>query len=616
MKLKAIVIFSICSIAFAILPPEIPRRAPMTIDTTYTDSIYHIGDYIVGSGDSLDLLDTYFHLDGDLYISGTGVVNLDRSCISISGDVNMSGGAEWCDSLSLIRFRSDYLYQFGFFMRGSSYYHGCGSTWHFENWIANMAVTETALYEGFDIDYLGGPTATLLGAGHLRLVDCRYFVEIVIIQDSITVELSGCENILIWLGMTDGASGTLSPPGGLDYKFCEHFELTPTSGSVENMDYSVIVDSSYMWWGTIPSAGCSVTIEACTLRTTGLYMNEPRIYNLTGIFDSTFYDYFELGLPDRYLALDDVYMITWNLYGDNTAEINIDSCVFGECLAMGNSNINIRNSICDGTGGWVGATANGNLALDNVTVNTIAQTQGSGTLHLKDTYVLWNVQSTGTGTLTAVDVEVSPYTTIAVHDSARLVWAKITSPPDSANIADGDTIIGELYALFGPEAETATLDGWTTYLPPDSFFWRTMGDSIHDMPYGPLTVWDVAYRPVGMYNVRLNVQLEPDIELRIERVYNYTGTSINEVVVPDEIELRISPNPFNDACLISFDSPINGLFIFNLKGNLVRKIPLFEGEKSILWNGRNDFGDELPGGIYFISPMSDLSRISKAVMVR
>ncbi len=616
MKLKAIGLLSICSIAFAIFPPEIPRRAPMDIDTTYADSVYFSGDYVVGGGDSLELYDTYFHLDGDLYISGGGAVVLNGSCISIAGDITLTGNATMSDTASLIRFRSDYLYQRNFNMRGNSHYSGVNSVWHMEDWIIGMVVLDNAVYEGKGIDYFGGPTATLIGAGQVNLEDCSNFVEFVILQDSISLELRDCENILVWLGIPDGAVGTLSPPGGMNYKFCDHFEITPTTGTLENVEYSVIVDSSNMWWGTIPSAGCSVTIEACTLRTTGIYMNEPRIYNLTGIFDSTYYDFIELGLPDRYLALDDVYMITWNLYGENTANIDIDGCIFGECLAMGNCEVNISNSICDGTGGWIGATANAEMNLNNVTVSTIAQTQGGGTLNLKDTYILWNIQSTGAGTITASDVEVSPYTAIAVHDSARLLWARITSPPDSANIADGDTIIGELYALFGPDAGPATPDGWITYLPPDSFFWRATGDTIHYMPHGPLTLWDGAYRPAGMYNVRLNVQLEPDIELRIERVYNYTGTSINEAVLPDEIELRISPNPFNDACLISFDSPINGLFIFNLRGNLVRKIPLFEGEKSVLWNGRDDFGGELPGGIYFISPMSDLSRISKAVMVR
>lgn len=616
MKPYLIGLFVLCPLALAIFPSERPHHAPMYIDTTYTDSIYHSGDYVVGSGDSLSLHDTYFHLDGDLYISGSGMVKLDRSCISIFGDVNMSGNAEWRDTLSLIRFRSDYLYQFGFYMRGSSCYHGGGSTWHFENWIANMAVTETALYEGFNIDYFGGPTATLLGAGRINLKDCRYFVEIVVIQDSVTVQLKGCENILVWLGLPDGATGTLSPPGGMDYKFCDRFEITPTSGTIDNPGYSITVDSSYMFWGTIPSAGCSVTIEACTLRTTGLYMNEPRIYNLSGIYDSTFYDYFELGLPDRHLTLDDVYMITWNLYGENTAEINIDSCVFGECLAMGNCDINISNSTCDGTGGWVGATSDGNLTLDNVVVQTIAQTQGYGRLHLKESYILWNVQSTNNGTITAVDVEVSPYSEIIAHDEARLIWAKITSPPDSGAISAGDTIAGKLYALFGPDAELTRLDGWITYLPPDSFFWRAMGDTINSMPDGPLTIWDVAYRPVGMYDVRLNVQMEPDIEFRVERSFEYVSTSVKEADLPSELELHISPNPFNGACLIAYDNPPAQLSIFDINGRLVRKISLFEGAKSVIWNGRDDFGAKLSSGIYFIAPNSNMSRIKKVVMVR
>jgi len=616
MKYYGVVFFLLCLLSTAVLSNQMDLRTSVEIDTAYSDTLFHTGNYIIGSGDSLFLHDTYFHLDGDLFISGNGILDLNRSCISIAGDVTVSGNGMMRDTLSLIRFRSDYLYQRGFYMRGSATYFGHNSIWHFEDWIANMAVIDNARYEGFGIDYIGGPTATLLGKGFIGLNECRYFVEFVIIQDSVSLELSNCDTILIWLGIPDGTTGTLSPPGGMNYKFCNHYEITPFSGTLNDVEYSVIVDSSSIWWGTIPSSGCSVTIESCTLRTTGLYMDEPRIYNLTGVYDSTYYDFFELGLPDRYLALDDVYMITWNFYGQFNARINIDSCVFGECLAMGNSEINITNSICDGTGGWIGATSNATISLNNVTVQTIAQTQENGRMNLKDSYVLWNIQSTGSSTITAVDVDYSPYTEIAAHDSSRLVWAKITSPPDSSVIHEGDTIYVELFSIFGPRADPESLTALLTYMPPDSFFWRAMGDTAGSIPDGPLTPWNVACRPVGTYDVRLNVRLEPDIELVVNRVFDYVGTSIEEQIIPEQLYLSISPNPFNSACLITLSEAASQIEIFDIGGNLVRKIPLFGDSKSVIWYGKSDSGQELPSGIYFVRPSGNAQHTEKVVIVR
>jgi hypothetical protein len=78
--------------------------------------------------------------------------------------------------------------------------------------------------------------------------------------------------------------------------------------------------------------------------------------------------------------------------------------------------------------------------------------------------------------------------------------------------------------------------------------------------------------------------------------------------------ISIAPNPFNPSTEISFSVPSSGspqrirLSIFNCRGQLVRALvnDKFEhGIHKVSWDGCNEAGLELPGGIYFCRLASD-----------
>ena len=69
--------------------------------------------------------------------------------------------------------------------------------------------------------------------------------------------------------------------------------------------------------------------------------------------------------------------------------------------------------------------------------------------------------------------------------------------------------------------------------------------------------------------------------------------------------LQNYPNPFNPSTTIRYQLPRNEkvvLKIYNLLGQLVRTLvneAQNSGEKSVIWNGRNDLGHSVSSGIYF-----------------
>ncbi|MDP8220148.1 MAG: FlgD immunoglobulin-like domain containing protein [Candidatus Stygibacter frigidus] len=92
-----------------------------------------------------------------------------------------------------------------------------------------------------------------------------------------------------------------------------------------------------------------------------------------------------------------------------------------------------------------------------------------------------------------------------------------------------------------------------------------------------------------------------------EGLYMITGyeTDISpDQITPSNIIAHNFPNPFNPETRISFALPYStdiSLEIYNAKGEKVNSLFrgfLASGENSLLWNGRNDHGDQLPSGIY------------------
>ncbi len=114
----------------------------------------------------------------------------------------------------------------------------------------------------------------------------------------------------------------------------------------------------------------------------------------------------------------------------------------------------------------------------------------------------------------------------------------------------------------------------------------------------------LSFIPDSFENVQNNIEVNySDIEGN-KSTENYTVfTSINSFI----LNLTNRPNPFSDETdiVFRFKSPDNKgdmtLKIYDLNGNNVRTIkPQFNvGENIIHWNGKDNFGNSLPNGVYF-----------------
>ena len=95
----------------------------------------------------------------------------------------------------------------------------------------------------------------------------------------------------------------------------------------------------------------------------------------------------------------------------------------------------------------------------------------------------------------------------------------------------------------------------------------------------------------------------------VDVIYKYKSTIANEFILYDNY-----PNPFNPSTNISFFAPYSdhvNIDIFDIRGgNIIKLFNQFvsSGRHLIYWNGKNDKGYNVPGGVYFYSIQSEKFR--------
>jgi len=94
-----------------------------------------------------------------------------------------------------------------------------------------------------------------------------------------------------------------------------------------------------------------------------------------------------------------------------------------------------------------------------------------------------------------------------------------------------------------------------------------------------------------------------------------------KVLVPTRPYLRLAPNPFSSAVRLDFlvpsDSEAFTLQIFDVAGRLLRswsRGDVTVGENSVTWDGRDDRGQRIRSGIYFVRYRNGDTLVTKKIV--
>ena len=166
----------------------------------------------------------------------------------------------------------------------------------------------------------------------------------------------------------------------------------------------------------------------------------------------------------------------------------------------------------------------------------------------------------------------------------------------------------------------------------DSVRWTNSGFTSHSSTsdYG---VWDSGFLNPGIsftrqfnspgsypYHCKADTSMKGTIVVQATDVKDETGSSKE----PSEFSLSQNyPNPFNLSTKIEFTLVKPGFVSLNIYDILGRKVRtlvseyLSSGYKSVLWDGKNDSGNEVASGIYFYQMKArDFSETKKLLLLK
>ena len=204
------------------------------------------------------------------------------------------------------------------------------------------------------------------------------------------------------------------------------------------------------------------------------------------------------------------------------------------------------------------------------------------------------------------------------QDSTSLIWSLKL-----------DTSV-ELLSFCTMTEKRGRVINWTTAANSDHYSFRILRSKSRHSDFAPVTEAFMPWTSSGIYKFTDSETVPPgEYFYKLEsrdaagRITEHGPISIT-IQAPDKIALLQNyPNPFNPTTTFAFELPTTlhvRLVIYNQKGQLVRELlqrDMPAGFHSIVWDGRDASGRQVPTGIYLYRlNAGDFSEIKKLTLIK
>jgi hypothetical protein len=301
------------------------------------------GDYIISSTRSYITSST--RIRGNLVLTNGSELSVNADRFQIDGDILVKN-SKLILSSGLWIFHQDYRYHHHLWAQkqGQVEMHN-GYLYMYQPYSAGVSNTAGLLLR--NVKVLGGLfTLGLQKGGSLTVDRCINFGEVIIDEGS-DISVSDCESILLWLNCGRGLKTRVSFPGN---------NVKGVWNSPSSLKRTLKVENSKdVLWGLIASNGCDITIQGSVLRAVGVLYHGKVGAVVRNMKNEAHFRDFTYQSPYHELRFIDTQIKTWNFYTSGAAVLNIHDCTYGESISFGRSQINVFDSVCDGSGGYIGA---------------------------------------------------------------------------------------------------------------------------------------------------------------------------------------------------------------------------------------------------------------------
>ena len=326
------------------------------------------------------------------------------------------------------------------------------------------------------------------------------------VGDSSNIHLIRCDTLMPWFQAPDGSIIDIEFP---DPDSVEHFEFHSGVDGIDGVGEMFVLDTcARCWWSFETYPGCSVKVRNSEIRGCAQRLPGADTFSVYGIRNYNFNTNLVVPLSDRHLQFISTYNFWWNWYPYDQTVFNLDSCVFGEMIGRGGSEINAVNCIHDGATIMLASSDSAFVSFVDGMCQAFLSTWGKSTLLLVNTSVvpLWPYQSTnlahGHSYLLAVNCnfEYEP----EAMDTALVMFTAIDSLSDDT-VGVSIDIIGSAWIDAGTY-NTTTFDRYKLYCShADDTLWTLIDESTSQIYNDSIALWNTSGLSDGNYDLRLTI---------------------------------------------------------------------------------------------------------------
>jgi hypothetical protein len=553
-----------------------------------------LDDLVIGQIDPNEVvtISGSYLLNGNLIIVNNGQLILDSADFKIKGDITLLNNGKLSAIGGSFTVIQEYIYEHEAVLWNSSEFHldevdfsSSGQSWSIGvGDSANYILENSEITDGFiTTGMTGNSTATIrntLTPGEFLCLGSN------------NLQFNNCDFVLMWLVLPDSSVVDVSLP---DDSLLINWHFEEGDPGVAGIPYSLSIDScTNVLWGLISMSGSDGTFTDTKFRTSGLFFFQPDSILVENITNNSFHFDEVINVPDRTLRLVNTEVVTWNFYSSLHSKLSIENCIFGELLAFDSSSVIIENSICDGTGGYLGAIGNSIVIVVRSLISSQVIARESGFLigalssfNSPEIDADDNAVMAILNTLTSIEPE--------AHNSAIIFEGQL--PPVEGFIDSEICVDGTARIIAGP-LSTIEFEGYSVQFSDDvqNPVWQpTDGLHLNQLVADTLAIWNTAGLEAGQYVLLLTIfhsfgdSIPLTSSARLEESISDVKSEDPNLTSSFRLEQNY-PNPFNPNTKIKFTVPQDerremqkvSLNIYDVLGN----------EVAVLVN------EELPAGKY------------------
>ncbi|MCC6738031.1 MAG: hypothetical protein IT452_03215 [Planctomycetia bacterium] len=230
---------------------------------------------------------------------------------------------------------------------------------------------------------LGGFTCEVPPGARVTLTDTKSPGEFIIAPGGV-VNVSRCENVILWHALGANLKGALRFPGP---------DVGDRWTSGHGLDVTV-EKSKGIRWTLLSLPGAAGSVEDCSPMAAGLLFGGKSSIALEDVQDGRTVVEWRVPAPDRSLTFRNATVGAWNVYASDDAVVRVRKSTIGEAMTFGKGRIELEDTTVDGKGGYVGAHDDGTIRLVRCRLTCLAVARHRSRLELVECDVQGDVRAT------------------------------------------------------------------------------------------------------------------------------------------------------------------------------------------------------------------------------